>query len=102
MALGIIPSAPDSVSKAFVDPKANLNEEKTARLMAQIEVDVLSRVVKDLKISADKFTTQIPTLEDKVKQLENMLVDRLNEVRALELCLERTTRENDDYQKQIS
>jgi hypothetical protein len=30
MALSIIPSALDSASKAFVDLKANLDEEKTA------------------------------------------------------------------------
>jgi hypothetical protein len=61
---------------------------------------MLSRAVKDLKISVDKFTTQIPTLEDKVKYLENKVVDRLNEVRAQEFCLERTTRANEDYKKQ--
>jgi hypothetical protein len=54
---------------------------------------VLARAVKDLKISTDRFTTQIPTLEDKV-------VDGVNEVRSQELCLERTTRANEDYKKQ--
>jgi hypothetical protein len=34
--------------------------------------------------------------------LENKVVDELTEVRARELSLERTTRANDDYQKQIS
>jgi hypothetical protein len=48
--------------------------------MAQIEVDVLSQVVQDLKISADRFATHIPTLEDKVKHLENKVVDGLNEI----------------------
>jgi hypothetical protein len=43
---------------------------------------VLTRVVKDLKISTDRFVAQIPTLEDKVKNLENKVVDGLNEVRA--------------------
>jgi hypothetical protein len=57
MVLGIIPGASDSVSKAFIDLKANLNEEKSARLAAQIEVNILSRVVKDLKIYADRFAT---------------------------------------------
>jgi hypothetical protein len=38
-----------------------------------------------LKILADKFAAQIPTLEDKVKHLENKVVDGLNEVRAREL-----------------
>jgi hypothetical protein len=58
---------------------------------------VLSRVVWDLKISADWFTTQISTLEDKVKHLEDKVVEGFNEVRAQELCLEHTTRANDDY-----
>jgi hypothetical protein len=30
------------------------------------------------------------------------MVDGLNIIRARELCLERTTRANDDYQKQIA
>jgi hypothetical protein len=80
MALGIISSDPDSAAKAFANLKADLNEEKTACLMAQIEVDVLTRAIRDLKISTDWFATQIPTLEDKVKHLENEVVDGLKEV----------------------
>jgi hypothetical protein len=57
MAFGIIPGALDSVSKAFADLKTNLDEEMAARLAAQIEVDALSRVVKDLKISTDRFAS---------------------------------------------
>jgi hypothetical protein len=102
MALGIIPGAPDSAHKSFADMKADLDEEKATRLTAQVKVDVLSRVVKDLKIFADRFATWIPTLEDKVKHLENKVVDGLNEVWARELCLERITWANDNYQKQIS
>jgi hypothetical protein len=102
MTLCTIPGYPDWADKAFVDLKVDLDGEKAAQLTAQIEVDVLSRVVKDLKISADKFAPQIPTLEDKVKHLENNVVDGLNEVQAQELFLERTTWGNDDYQKQIS
>jgi hypothetical protein len=96
MTLGIIPGAPDSTSKAFADMKADLDEEKATRLAAQVEVDVLSRAIKDLKISADRFATQILTLEDKVKHLENKVGDGLNEVRARELYLECTTRVNDE------
>jgi outer membrane murein-binding lipoprotein Lpp len=58
---------------------------------------VLTQEVRDLKISADRFATQISTLEDKVKHLENKVVDGLNEIRARELCLEHTTRANGDY-----
>jgi uncharacterized protein YktB (UPF0637 family) len=101
MAFGIIPGALDSASKAFADLKADLDEERAARLTTQIEVDVLTRAIRDLKISADRFATKIPTLEDKVKKhLENKVVDGLNNIRARELCLERTTSANDDYQKQ--
>jgi chromosome segregation ATPase len=67
------------VAKAFADLKADLDEEKVARLTAQVEVDVLSRAIKDLKISADRFATQIPTLEDKVKHLEDKMEDGLKE-----------------------
>jgi hypothetical protein len=57
MALGIIPGALDSVSKAFVDMKVDLDEVKASRLIAQVKVDVLSRAVKDLKINTDGFAT---------------------------------------------
>jgi predicted nucleic acid-binding Zn-ribbon protein len=67
------------VAKAFADLKVDLDEEKVARLTAQVEVDVLSRAIKDLKISADRFATQIPTLEDKVKHLEDKVEDGLKE-----------------------
>jgi hypothetical protein len=60
----------------------------------------VTRAVKDLKISTDKFAAQIPNLEEKVKHLENKVVDGLNEVRARELCLECTTKANEDYKKQ--
>jgi hypothetical protein len=55
-----------------------------------------------LKVSTDRFSTQIPTLEDKVKHLEDKVVEGLNEVRAWELYLEHTTRANDDYQKEVA
>jgi chromosome segregation ATPase len=97
MALGIVPGESDSATTAFADLKIELDKEKAVRKAAQIEVDTLSRVVRDLKTSAEKFAAQIPTLEDKVEHLENKVVDGLNEVRAQELCLERTTWANDDY-----
>jgi predicted nucleic acid-binding Zn-ribbon protein len=88
--------------KAFADLKADLEEEKATRLSAQIEAYVLSRAVRDLKMYTDRFAGHIPTLEDQVKNLENKVVDGLNEVRARELCLERTTQDNGDYQKQVT
>jgi hypothetical protein len=99
MALGIIPGEPHSAAKAFIDLKTELDKEMAARIIGQIEIDVLTQAVKDLKISADRFATQIPTPEDKVKHLKNKVVDGLIEVRAQELWLERTTRANDDYKK---
>jgi hypothetical protein len=103
MALSVIPGAPSSEAKAFLDLKVDLDEEKVARVVAEIKPDVLSRAIWDLKISTDRFATQIPSLEDKIKHLEDKVVEGLNEVRAQELCmewelcLERTTRANDDY-----
>jgi hypothetical protein len=82
MALDFIPSAPGLEAKAFTDLKANLDEEKAAWVTVQIEADVLSRAAWDLKISVDRFATQIPTLEDKVKHLEDKVVQGLHEVRA--------------------
>jgi hypothetical protein len=69
MSLGVIPGDPDLAAKAFTDLKNELDKEKAAREIAQTEVDTLSWAVKDLKISTDKFTIQIPTLEEKVKHL---------------------------------
>jgi hypothetical protein len=97
MALGIILGAPNLEAKAFTDLKADLDKEKPARMAARIEVDMLSRAVQELEISTDRFATQIPTLSYKVKHLENNVVEGLKEVRAQELCLERTTQSNDDY-----
>jgi hypothetical protein len=62
MALGIVPSDPDLASKAFVGLKIELGKEKAARIVAQIEIDVLTQTIQDLKISADRFASQIPTL----------------------------------------
>jgi phage-related tail protein len=100
MGLGIVPGDPDSATKAFSDLKTKLDKEKAAHKATQIEVDTLAQTVKDLKISVDKFATQITTLEDKVKHLKNKVVNGLNEVRARELYLERTTQANGDYKKQ--
>jgi hypothetical protein len=40
MAHGIVPGDPDSTAKAFVDLKTELDKEKTARIAAQIIIDV--------------------------------------------------------------
>jgi hypothetical protein len=74
LALGIIPGALGSEAHALTDMKADLDKEKAARVTARVEADVFSRAICDLKISANRFATQIPTLEDKV-------VEGLKEVR---------------------
>jgi predicted phage-related endonuclease len=99
MVVGIVLSDPDLDAKALVDLKTELDKEKAAWIAAQIKIDVLTRAVKDLKISTDRFAARSPTLEDKVKHLDNIVVDGLNEVRAHELCLDCTTRANDVYKK---
>jgi hypothetical protein len=63
MALGIVPSDPNLAAKDFVDLKTELDKVKAAQITAHIKINVLTRAVKDLKISADRFATQIPTLE---------------------------------------
>jgi chromosome segregation ATPase len=100
MAPGIVAYDLDSATKAFADLKAELNKEKAARITGQVKINVLTWAVKDLKISTERFTVEIPTLKDKVKHLENKVVDGLNEVKAWELCLEHTTQENEYYKKQ--
>jgi predicted nucleic acid-binding Zn-ribbon protein len=81
MVLNIVHSDPDSATKAFANLKAELDKEKAARITGQVEIDVLTRVVKNLKISADRFTRQISTLKDKIKHLKNKVVDGLNEIK---------------------
>jgi cell shape-determining protein MreC len=70
-----------------------LTEEKAAREKAQAKVKTLARAVGDLKKTVDKFVAQVPDLEEKV-------LDALNELCAKELCLERTTKGNEDYRSQ--
>jgi hypothetical protein len=51
--------------------------------------------VEDLKKTADGLTTQVPILEEKVKHLDNKVLDGLTEIYAKELSLERTTKVNE-------
>jgi hypothetical protein len=55
MALGIVLGDPDSTAKVFVDLKIEQDKEKAVQIVAQIEINVLTLAVKDLKISADRF-----------------------------------------------
>jgi hypothetical protein len=65
--------------------QAELAKEKAAREMAWI--------------AANKFAVKIPSLEEKIKHLENRVTGGLNKVRAKELSLECTTTTNEDYKK---
>jgi hypothetical protein len=65
MALGVVHSDPDLAAKAFADLKTELAKEKASQEMAQTEVETLTWVVGDLKISVDIFTAQILVLEEK-------------------------------------
>jgi hypothetical protein len=71
-----------------------------AREKAQVETETLAYAVEDLKKIADRFAIQILALEDKVKHLDNKVLDMLNEVHAKELSLERVTKANEDYKSQ--
>jgi hypothetical protein len=82
LAFGVTPGAPGSETQALAILKADLDAEMATWVMDQVEANTLSRVVCDLKVSTDKFATQIPTLEDKVKHLEDKVVEGLKEVRA--------------------
>jgi septal ring factor EnvC (AmiA/AmiB activator) len=75
-------------------------KEKAVGKNAQAEAETLSRTIKDLKDSTDKFVAQIPALEEKVKHLDNKVIDTVNDARAKELSLERVTKSNEDYKSQ--
>jgi hypothetical protein len=55
-----------------------------------------------LKVSTNRFASQILALEHKVKQLEDKVVEGLKEDRAQKLCLERTTHADDNYRKEVA
>jgi hypothetical protein len=97
LALWVTPAAPGSEEMTLANLKRALDEERATRVTAQVEADVHSQAVRDLKVSADRFASQIPTLEDKVMHLEDKVVEGLKELTARELCLERTTLTNDNY-----
>jgi uncharacterized coiled-coil protein SlyX len=55
--------------------ESELAEEKVVQEKAQTETETLDRVVEDLKKLADRFAAQIPVLEEKVKHLDNQVLD---------------------------
>jgi hypothetical protein len=76
--------------------------KKVAWEKAQDDVEILAWPVEEPKKMADKLTTQVPSLEDQVKHLDNKLIDSLTELHDRELCPERTTAANDDLQCQVT
>jgi uncharacterized coiled-coil protein SlyX len=75
-------------------------EEKAAQERTQAEIETLARVIEDLKKTTDKFAAQIPILEEKVKHLDNKVLDKLTEARAKELSLEGVAKANEDYKSE--
>jgi chromosome segregation ATPase len=102
LALGVEPGDQDSAVKYLAALKAELAQGKAAREKAQAENETLARAVDDLKKSADRFATQIPDLEEKIKHLDNKVLHGLTELRAQELNLEPTTKANESYKSQNS
>jgi hypothetical protein len=100
MAFGMILGDLDSAAKAFSALKEALVKEKVARQTAQTEVETLTWVVRDLKFSANDFAAQNPVLEEKVKHLDNKVINGLNGLRAQELSMQCITKANNDYKSQ--
>jgi chromosome segregation ATPase len=102
MALGIEIGDLDSTAKSLAALKTELAEEKVARVKAEVEAETLARAVEDLKKMTDRFAAQIPDLEERIKHLDNKVLNGLTELRTKELNLERTTKVNEDYKSQNS
>jgi hypothetical protein len=100
MAPGVERGDQDSAAKSLVALKSELVAEKAAQEKAQSEAESLALVTGDLKKTADGLATQVPILEEKLKHLDNKVLDGLTEICAKELSLERTTKANEDYKSQ--
>jgi chromosome segregation ATPase len=102
LALDVDPGDQDLAAESLVALKTKLVEEKSMWEKAQAENETLTCAVDDLKKSPDRFVAQIHDLEEKIKHLNNKVLDGLTELRAQELDLERTTKANEDYKNQSS
>jgi hypothetical protein len=91
--LGVHPGDKDSAARYLTSLKSKLADEKAAQKAAKDEAQTLARACANLKKTADKFTVQVPKLEQKVMY-------GLTELHAKELSLERTTKANEDYKIQ--
>jgi hypothetical protein len=79
--LGIDPRDKDLAARYLASLKSELTNEKAARKEAKDEVQTLAWACVDLKKTANKFTAQVPELEQKV-------LHRLIKLHAKELSLE--------------
>jgi hypothetical protein len=81
MTLSVEPGDKDFAAKYLASLKSELVDEKAILKEVKDEVQTLARVVADLKKMADKFSTQVLELEEKV-------LDGLTELHTKELSLE--------------
>jgi hypothetical protein len=93
--LDVDPGDNDSATRYLAYLKSELADEKAARKEDKDELQTHARACANMKKMADKFTAQVPELEQKV-------LDGLTKLRAKELSLERTTKANEDYKSQNS
>jgi hypothetical protein len=90
----------DSATKCLAALKFELAKEKAAREKAQAEAKTLAWAVGDLKKTVDGFVAQIHILEEKVKHMDNKVLDGLTKIHAKELSFKRTTKANEYYKRQ--
>jgi hypothetical protein len=91
--LSVDPVDKDSATRYLASLKSKLVNEKAAQKEAKDEVQTLARACADLKKMADKFTAQVPELEQKV-------LDGLTELHIKELSLERTTKASEEHKSE--
>jgi chromosome segregation ATPase len=100
LALDVKPGDQDSAIRSLAALKTELAEERAVREKAQAKNETLTHVIDDLKKSMDRFAAQIPDLEEKIKHLDDKVLDGLTELRTQELNLEQTTKAKEDYKNQ--
>jgi hypothetical protein len=100
MTLSIKSGDQDSAARSLAALKSELAREKAAQEKAQVKTEILTWSVGNLKKMTNGFTTQIPILEEKVKHLDNKVLDELAKIHAKELGLDRTIKANEDYRNQ--
>jgi chromosome segregation ATPase len=100
LALDVKPGDQDSAIRSLAALKIELAEERAVREKAQAKNETLTHAIDDLKKSVDRFAAQIPDLEEKIKHLDDKVLDGLTELRTQELNLEQTTKAKENYKNQ--